>query len=89
MDQLLREDYSGAAAVPTPTPGDGSSLLPKVLKETTLTSARLHVAAVRKEVEEITCAAAEKQREADTNKSCYFEAHDQAVEESISSEGPG
>ena len=46
------------------------------------------VAVAQKEASELTSAAAEKQREADTKKSCYFEAHDQAVEESISSEGP-
>ena len=41
--------------------------------------ARLLVAAALKEANELTCAASEKQREEDTKKSCYFEAHAQAL----------
>ena len=63
-----------------PAPGDGSSLLPKKLKDTALDSARFHVEAAQKEADKLTCAAAEKQRQADTKTSCYFEAHAQELE---------
>ena len=38
LDQLLRGDHAVSAAVPTPTPGDCSSLLPKSLKDTAIES---------------------------------------------------
>ena len=59
------------------------------MKKTAFESAQIHVAAARKYVEEITCAAAEKQRETDTKNSCYFEAHDQALEAVIAYETQG
>ena len=89
LDQLLRGDHAVAAAVPTPTPEDGSSLLSKALKEIEFESARLHAAAARKEVEEITCAAAENQREAETKKYRYFEAQAQTLEAVIASDTQG
>ena len=75
LDQLLRGDHAVAAAVTTSTSGGGSSLLSKALKETASEKVRLYVVVARKEVKEITCAAAEKQREADTKRSGFFEAH--------------
>ena len=89
LDKKLRGDHAVAATVPAPSPGDGSSLLPKALKETAFESARFHEAAERKEVEEITSASAEKQREADTKSSCYFEAHAQALEAFIAFDTQG
>ena len=61
----------------------------KALKETALESARLQVAATQKEADELTCAAAEKQCEADTKTLCYFEAHAQSLEVVIASETQG
>ena len=64
-------------------------LITKALKETALDSARLQVAVAQKEADALTFTAAEKQRDADLNKSCDFEAHAQALEAFIAFDTQG
>ena len=81
MDQLLRGDNKIAEATSTTHPGVDSLLRSKTLKETALEAARSQEAA-----EELATTAAENQHAADSTKSCYFEAHDQALEVAIATE---
>ena len=55
----------------------------EIFKGKSLESARFQVLAAQKAVDYITCAASEKQLAEEKKNLCYFESHDQKLEEAI------